>query len=158
MRKRFFKQLHKDMENHKALFCLSGDLGYGGFNNIRKDYPKRFLNVGAAEQALVGVGIGLSYEGFTPICYSITPFILFRAAELLRIYLNHEKANVKLVGSGRGKDYAHDGFTHDCSDDLDLLNAFPNIRRFIPKDEEEMLAMLPDFLYNVEPAYLNLKR
>ena len=97
-------------------------------------------------------------HGKIPICYSITPFLLYRPFELIRNYINHENIPVKLVGSGRGKDYDHDGFTHWAEDDLKILDSFPNIQIYVPENIVELNNVFNEFLYNGRPSYLNLTR
>ena len=61
---------------------------------------------------MVGMGIGMAMEGKIPICYSMTPFVLYRPFELIRTYIDHENITVKLIGAGRDKDYDWLGFSH----------------------------------------------
>ena len=157
MRKSFAKSLHVEMRSNPDLYLLTGDLGFGLFDNIKNE-SSQFCNVGSAEQLLVGAGIGLAIAGKIPICYSITPFLLYRPFELIRNYINHENIPVKLVGSGRGKDYDHDGFTHWAEDDLKILDSFPNIQIYVPENIVELNNVFNEFLYNGRPSYLNLTR
>jgi transketolase C-terminal domain/subunit len=76
----------------------------------------------------------------------------------LRNYLDHEGAPVKLVGSGRDKDYGHLGFSHWAIDDEAALKAFPNIKIYKPNSEEELRSIWHEFIYSNEPCYLNIKR
>lgn len=156
MRQTFFDLLFHNMENDSKIFAVTADLGYSYFDNIAKVFPCRFCTVGAAEQLAVGAGVGLALEGKIPIVYSITPFLLYRAAEFLRNFLDHESIPVKLVGSGYLDDYKHDGYTHYC--DIDLLKCFPSITSFMPNDKEELESCLPEFLYNEKPSLLVLRR
>jgi len=146
------------MQKDENIYLLTGDLGYGILDNILKDFPNRAFNVGAAEQLLVGTAIGLAQEGKIPICYSITPFLLYRPFELIRNYLNHEKAQVKLVGSGRGKEYEHDGISHWCEDDEDIMNNFDNVVSYYPDTKRQIVDEFDEFLYDGCPAYLSLSR
>lgn len=149
MRELFFKQLEELMIKDERVYFITADLGYGLADRIRDNFPDRFFNVGAAEQVMVGMGIGLALEGKIPFCYSITPFILFRPFEAIRTYIAHEKIPVILVGSGRNDDYMHDGFSHDAGDDLNYL---PNsITSFFEYPSLEPVIRLA-------PSYLNLKR
>jgi transketolase len=127
-------------------------------NQAREVAPDRAYNVGAAEQLMLGAAVGLTHNNKIPICYSITPFVIFRPYEYLRNYLNHENAPVKLVGAGRDKDYGHLGFSHWAIDDEAALSVFPNIKIFKPKDEAELSSMWQDYLYNDRPCYLNILR
>jgi transketolase len=95
-------------------------VGFGVLDHIRNAYPDRFYNVGAAEQLMIGAAIGLANEGYIPVCYSMSSFVLYRPFEMLRNYLNHEGIPVKLLGSGRDKDYDHDGISHWAHDDQEV--------------------------------------
>src|SRR4051812_20703988 len=99
MRKLFADWVFNLMPQDDRIFVLTGDLGYGMWDVVKKEFPKRFINVGSAEQAMVDVAIGLKLAGKIPVVYSITPFLLFRPFESLRTYINHEKIGVKMVGS-----------------------------------------------------------
>ena len=156
MRKEFASFLHAEMALNEKLILLTGDLGYGLWDQIKIDYPNRFYNVMSSEQLMLGAAVGLATEGFIPIVYSITPFVLYRPFELLRNYLHHENISVKLVGGGRDRDYGYLGFSHWAEEDLDVLASLPNIKCFKPKIGSDKL--YKEFLYNNQPSYLNLKR
>lgn len=153
----FAYELYRQMENNPNIFVVTGDLGYKMLDFIKQDFPDRFINVGAAEQTLVGAGVGLAMESKIPFCYSITPFILFRPAETIRNYMNREKIPVKLVGSGFEDDYKHDGFSHYAGDDKDLLAIWPNISTFYPQ-KEDMERIVEEIINNGKPSYVNLRR
>jgi transketolase len=125
-------------------------------DKIREDYPDRFLNVGSCEQLMIGVAVGLAYSGYIPICYSITPFLLYRPFEMIRNYVDHENLNIKLVGSGRDKDYAHDGFTHHAEDDMTILRTLKHIGLYKPKTLTD--SVFETFISSTRPVYLNLSR
>lgn len=158
MRRTFFQELYKVMSKNKNIWAVTGDLGYGGFDLIRKDFGERFINVGAAEQSMIGIAVGLALEGKIPFVYSITTFLLYRPFETIRNYVNHEKIPVKLVGSGRNKDYAHDGFSHWAEEDVHVMNLFRNIRPLWPETKEEIPGLLSKMIRINYPFYLNLKR
>lgn len=157
MRLDFASLLIEEMKNNEKIIIITADIGYGILDTIRKTFPERFINVGAAETLMIGIAVGLAYEGFIPICYTITPFLLYRPFELIRNYIDYENLNIKLVGSGRDKDYIHDGITHWAEDDIDIVkNCFKNIKYYKPEKLDANL--LKTILYNNEPTYLNLKR
>jgi len=157
MREQFASMLYNEMKNNSKIIIVSADIGYGIMDKIRTSYPDRFINVGAAENLMIGVAVGLSYEGFLPICYTITPFLLYRPFEMIRNYVDYENLNIKLVGSGRDKDYSHDGFTHWAEDDINVMqNCFKNIKLYKPEELSEEL--FSTFLNDKSPSYLNLRR
>ena len=146
------------MEVDDSLVVLLGDLGYGLFDDLREKFPDRCINFGASEQLMIGAAVGMAQEGITPVCYSMSSFLLYRPFEFLRNYVNHEHVPVKLIGSGRDKDYSHDGISHWAHDDEQVLAALPNIEVYKPKSIAELEDIWPAFINSKEPAYLNLTR
>ena len=158
MRKSFAKELYKQMEGNKNIWLIVGDVGFGIFDKIREDFPDRFLNTGAAEQAMVDIGVGLAMSGKIPFVYSITPFLLYRPFESIRNFLNREKVPVKLVGAGRNNDYFADGFTHWAEEDKKVMMLFENIEHYIPTSELDVELMTRGCVINNKPCYINLPR
>ena len=156
MRKQFAEFLHSEMAVNEKIYLLTGDLGYGLWDKIKIDYPDRFKNVMSSEQLMIGTAVGLATEGYIPIAYSITPFVLYRPFELLRNYLHHENIPVKLLGGGRDKDYGYLGFSHWAEEDLDIMNNLSSIDLY--KLNKLSKPLLQEFLYNNKPSYINLKR
>jgi transketolase len=143
----------------KKIYLLLGDLGYGVFDKHRKKYPDRVINCGASEQAMMDIAVGLAYEGKIPVVYSITPFLLYRPFETIRTYIDNENLPVKLIGSGRDKDYKHDGISHWSEDDRSFMYEFLNIHCYWPERKETINEQfLRKILYNAQPVYVNLKR
>jgi transketolase len=158
MRKECATLLLGEMVNNESIRVITADLGFGILDQIRNAFPERFYNVGAAEQLMIGVGIGMAENGIIPVCYSMSSFLLYRPFEFLRNYVNYENIPVKLVGSGRDQDYSHDGISHWAHDDRQVLASLPNIKQYRPNSINELEEMLPEFLYSNKPAYLNLTR
>lgn len=158
MREHFFQLLYNLMEQDKRVYFITADLGYGLVNKIKVDFPDRYINCGAAEVAGMGLSVGLALSGKIPVFYSITPFALFRPAEVIRNYVNHEKIPVKIVTSGRGKDYEHDGFSHHGEDDKDFIKLFDNVIPYWPTSNDLLTAQFNIMMTTDQPFYLNLKR
>ena len=78
MRRRFGKLINELAKKDKKIVLLVGDIGYGIFDDFRKDNPKRFFNLGICEQSLIGVASGMSLEGLKTWVYTITPFLIER--------------------------------------------------------------------------------
>lgn len=158
MRRTFSDEVYKLMKQNEDVFVLVGDLGYMVWDMVRKEFPERFINTGAAEQSMLDIAVGLSLSGKIPIVYSITPFLLWRPAETIRTYINHEKIKVIMVGSGRDKDYSHDGFSHDASDDRVLMDLFDNIKSIHPEDKKEISDIVKNIVDAKGPVYINLRK
>lgn len=158
MKRCFADVLHNKMRENADIWVVTADLGYKMWDQIRIDYPDRFLNVGAAEQTMVGVGIGLALEGKIPFVYSIATFLLYRPFETIRNYINYERIPVKLIGAGRDKDYAHDGFSHWAQEDKAVMRILANINSKWPQDNEEIPNLIEEMIKNNKPYYVNLKK
>ena len=78
MRRLFADTLYEQMKTNDRIWLLTADLGYKLWDQIRDDFPDRYLNVGAAEQAMLDIACGLALEGKIPFCYSITTFLIYR--------------------------------------------------------------------------------
>jgi transketolase len=143
--------LHSQMIIDSNIYIITADLGYGLWDEIKKDFPDRFYNVGSAEQLMLGIGVGLALSGKIPICYSISPFLLYRPAEFIKNYLIHENIPVKLIGAGRDRDYGTDGFTHW---EAPLFNEIM-IR---PTWTGEVTSYFNYFIYSKKPLYMNLRK
>lgn len=158
IRATFASTLYEEMKDNKDIYVLTADLGYKMWDKIRDDYPSRFVNVGAAEQTMMDIAIGLAYSGKIPFCYSITPFLIYRPFEALRTYINHEKLNVKLVGGGHNKDYAHDGISHYAHDVEMIMRPLTNITVCVPYDDSVAETVVREMVKSDNPYLVILKR
>ena len=158
MRKDFASALNDLMASDPEIYFLVGDVGFGIFDTIKTSYPERFLNIGASEQLMLGIAAGMAMEGKLPICYSITPFLLYRPFEFIRNFMNEELLPIKLIGSGRDGDYKEAGFTHHAYEAKSVLQVLKNIDIFYPTNEVELRAGIRDFIYSKNPGFLSLSR
>jgi len=156
MRKLFAQLFLNEMVANKQLVLITADMGYGLWDTIRDAFPSRFFNVGSAEQLMVGAAAGMAMEGKIPVCYSITPFLLYRPFEFIRNFMNHDQLPIKLLGGGRNKDYGYLGFTHWAEDDISIMLPLKNIELFKPLTTDDLIKSVPNFLHNGKPSYLNL--
>jgi transketolase len=157
MRRLFAGFLEEEMAADDRIVLLTADIGFGVLDSLRLRFPGRVINIGSSESLMIGVAIGMTYAGKIVVCYTITPFLLYRPFEMLRNYVNYEKVPIKLVGCGRDKDYPHDGITHWAEDDETIVRAaFPNIG--FHKPEELTRECVKGILYSGSPEYLNVRR
>jgi transketolase len=138
MRREFAKLLYTAMLENKDIYLITGDLGYGLWDDIRDDFPDRFFNVGSSEMAMMGAAIGLAMDGKIPYVYSITPFAIYRPFEMIRNYIDHEQILVNIIGGGRDQDYGYLGFSHWADDDKRIMGVFDNIRTMHPETNIEL--------------------
>lgn len=154
----FAYELYNQMCENKNIYLITGDLGYHVLDFIKRDFPDRFINVGAAEQAMMGIAVGLALKNKIPIVYSITTFLLYRPFETIRNYLHYEKIPVRLVGSGRNKDYQHEGISHWAEEDKKIMKILNNIDSRWPDKNEEIVALVKEMITKDRPWYVNLQR
>lgn len=148
MRKIFPKIIEKLMKKNKRIFCLLGDIGVFSFNNVFKNYKNRILNMSTMEQSMIGFAAGLAKTGYIPVIHSISPFLILRALEQIKIDFVYNKLNCNLVTVGASNDYAQLGVTHHCYEDISVLSNYKKINIFIPSNPEE-------FSYLFEANYKN---
>lgn len=158
MRKIFANLLLNEMAINKDIHLITGDLGYGLWDDIKNTYPDRFHNVGSSEMVMMGIAIGLAMDNKIPYVYSITPFSIYRPFEMIRNYLDHEGIPVNIVGGGRDKEYGYLGFSHWGHDDKRIMGVFDNIRTMYPESNIELEECFKYTLTKSKPTYLNLKR
>ena len=158
MRGWFAYELYGQMAKNPKIILVVGDFGYKVFDYIKRDFPKRFMNVGASEQAMIGIAIGLALEDKIPIVYTVSSFILYRPFETIRNYVNHENVPIKIIGSGRNKDYLDHGLCHWAEEDKEIMKIFNNIEAVWPERFEEIPTLVDDMIKSEKPWYINLRR
>jgi transketolase len=158
VRQTFADAIYKKMKKNKKLWVVTADMGYGMWDRVKADFPDRFLNTGASEQAMIGICVGLALEGKIPIAFSITSFLIYRPFETIRNYLQHEKIPVKLVGAGRDKDYLLDGYSHWAPEDREIFKIFKNIHSVWIDDASKVPGLVDKMIASPLPWYVNLKR
>jgi transketolase len=156
VRDAFFDVLAELGAADERVWALTGDLGIGLFDPFEQAAPGRYLNVGIAEQNLVGIAAGLAYAGKVPFAYSIAPFLTSRAHDQIRVDVAIARANVKLVGVGGGVAYGTLGPTHHAIEDVALMRCLPNLTVLTPADPAEAAAAARAAVEVDGPVYLRL--
>ena len=154
MRRKFGKVLNEIAKKDKKIILLVGDIGYGIFDDFRRENPKRFINLGICEQSLIGFASGLALEGFKPWVYTITPFLIERPFEQIKLDIDQQKANVKLVGFA---DYPSLGPSHSELNAQKLMKLFKNIKSFFPKNSIETEKATYKCYKKNGPTFISLK-
>jgi transketolase len=134
MRSEFLAGLADLADRDPRVMLLTADLGFGAVEVFADRHPDRFMNLGVAEQAMIGIATGLAEGGFVPYCYSIASFAVGRTFEFLRNGPIAHELPVRLIGIGPGMDYSYDGLTHFALEDVGILLGQPNTRIIAPKD------------------------
>ena len=154
MRRRFGKVIAELADRDENIIVLVGDIGYRVFDEFREKYPDRFINLGICEQSMIGVSAGMALEGLKPWVYTITPFLIERPFEQVKLDIDQQNVNVKLVGFA---DYPTLGPTHAELNGEKLMQLFTNITPLFPKDGDETESMVYEAYEKNGPAFISLK-
>jgi len=119
-------------------------------------YPDKLVNVGIAEQNLVGIAAGLSLQGFVPVTMNAACFLVNRSNEQVKNDICYSNTNVKLIGLNAGVTYGPLASTHHAIDDLSILKGFGNIQIWAPSDAVEAAQMVRAALATPGPIYIRL--
>ncbi len=122
------------------------------------EFPARFINVGVAEQNLVGIAAGLSLSGLTPFASSFAMFLSGRAWEIVRNSVAYPELNVKLVSSHGGITVGEDGASHQCIEDFAVMRAIPGMRVIVPSDFTEIKQIIHCIAAFKGPVYVRCSR
>ena len=156
MRKIFPKTIDELMQKDKRIFCLLGDIGVFSFRDIFKKFKNRILNMSTMEQTMIGFSAGLSKAGYIPIVHSITPFLILRALEQIKIDLVYNKLSCNIVSVGASNDYSKLGTTHHCFEDISTLSNYNDINLFLPSSPQELKFLLKKNYNNNEINYFRI--
>lgn len=159
MRGSILDNLFTAMAEDERIFFLTADMGINLVEKFEQAYPKRFLNVGIAEQNLIGVAAGLANAGFRPFAYTISNFLIHRALEQIRNDVLLHEYPVVLLGTSAGWDNAPLGPTHHILDDWGALAALGGkIDIFCPSSKNYAASLVPRLLAGARPAYVRIAK
>ena len=154
MRKRFGEVISKLADKNENIIIIVADIGYGVFDDFREKYPDRFINMGICEQSIISVASGLALEGLQPWVYTITPFLIERPFEQVKLDIDQQNVNVNLVGYA---DYPTLGPTHSEINAKEMMKLFNNIESFFPSDGDETEKMILEAYERKGPTFTSLK-
>lgn len=156
MRTAFIQQLIEEARRDKTIFLLTADLGYSVLEPFRDEFPDRFLNVGIAEQNMVGIATGLALDGWNVFIYSIANFPTLRCLEQIRYDVCYHNLKVKIVSVGAGFFYGALGASHHGTEDIAIMRALPNMVVASPTDTIETKLITCELAKHDTPCYLRL--
>lgn len=119
-------------------------------------HPDRVINVGIAEQNLVGISVGLSLSGYVAATANAAPFLIARSNEQVKNDVCYSESNVKLFGLNAGVAYGSLGSTHHAIDDISIMQGLGNIKIFAPADPVETEQIVLYSLKNKGPMYIRM--
>lgn len=158
MRDSFVKSLSEIAKKDKDLVLLTGDLGFGIFEEFERMFPNQYFNVGVAEQNMTSIASGLAIEGKKVFTYSLANFPTLRCLEQIRNDACYHNLNVTVVASGGGFSYGQLGMSHHATEDISIMRALPNVTVVVPSSPWEAENATRE-LYNSEGVgYLRIDK
>lgn len=145
-------------ENDTVVAVCNDSVGSSKLGNFKTKFPERLINVGIAEQNMVGVGAGLANGGRLPFVCGAAPFLTGRALEQIKADISYSNANVKLVGISSGMAYGELGPTHHSIEDFAWMRVLPNLPVIAPCDRIETAAAVEWAANYAGPCFLRLSR
>lgn len=140
MRNTFSETLYVEATANPDVYIVVADISpAGSMAKFSSEYLERFINVGVAEQSMIGIAAGLALKGCQPFAYTIATFSLYRPFEMIRDDLCYQNLPVTVVGMGAGVIYSTLGGTHHTQEDIAIASALPNMQVLAPCDPLECI-------------------
>lgn len=153
----FAQALPEIASARRDVVAVTADLSlFSGLERFRTTFPDQFVNVGIAEQNMIGVAAGLAAEGNCVYATTYASFITMRGFEQIRDNLGVMRCNVKAVGSTAGAAMASFGVSHHAIEDIGLMRLIPGMRVIAPADGMETIKAMQAVSEDDEPAYIRL--
>ena len=147
-------ELAKEIDNLMVLTCDVSTSA--GLDRFRKTYPEKYLDLGIAEQNMIGVAAGLASENFNVITTTFAPFQTMRCCEQIKVNIGYMKQKICMVGIASGLSLGTLGYTHCCIEDVGILRSIPGITIISPADSLETVKALQAAVKSKNPSYLRL--
>ena len=146
-------------KENKNIVVLDADLSKSTKTaGFAKKYPERFINVGIAEQNLMGIAAGLSTVGKIPFASTFAVFATGRAFEIIRNSICYPKLNVKIAATHAGITVGEDGGSHQSIEDIAIMSSLPNMTVIVPADDVETKQAIKAAVEIEGPVYIRLGR
>lgn len=146
-------------DQYPEIVVLDADLSSSTKTSVfAKKFPKRFVNVGVAEQDLMGTAAGLALAGKTVFASTFAMFAAGRAWEIVRQSIAYPHLNVKVCATHAGITVGEDGASHQIIEDMALMRVIPGMKVLVPADGYQTMRMLDFLAKDKGPAYLRLGR
>ena len=140
----------------KSLVVMVGDISHGILQPFSKAYPNRYYNVGICEPTIVNMGAGLSKVGLTPVLHTISPFLIQRSYEQIKLDYGYQNLPVNLISVGGSFDYAQLGCSHHTYADVSMMCHFKRANVFVPGSALEFDSLFKQVYKNNSINYYRL--
>ncbi len=144
-------------EKYEHMKLLTADLSLlSGMDRFIASHPEKFINVGIAEQNMMGIAAGLAMEGDIVFATTYASFVAVRSLEHVRQHMAHLRCNVNVIGSSAGVVAAKSGISHWATEDIAFMRALPGLQVFSPADCMEAMKIVEYAAETEGPMYIRL--
>ena len=147
-------ELAKEIENLMILTCDVSTSA--GLDRYRKTFPEKYLDLGIAEQNLIGVAAGLASEDYNVVTTTFAPFQTMRCCEQIKVNIGYMQKKICMVGIASGLVLGNLGFTHCCIEDIGVLRSIPGLTIISPADCLEAVKAFEQSIKSDKPTYIRL--
>lgn len=144
--------------DRSIVVLCSDSRGSGSMTPFANAFPQQFVEVGIAEQDLVGISAGLAACGKKSYAVSPACFLSTRSYEQAKVDCAYSDTNVKLIGISGGVSYGALGMSHHSAQDIAAMSAIPNMRVYLPSDRFQTAKLIRALLADDKPAYVRVGR
>lgn len=152
MRRQFGKTIVRLAEKDERIVLLIGDV-YQEMDDFVEKFPNRFFNIGLCEQSIISIAAGMAIEGLRPVVYTLTPFLIERPFEQIKIDIDEQNLPIILIGYD---DYCTHGPTHRALNAKGLVALFKNIDGYFPVNQFQAEKAMIDAYLRGAPAFIHL--
>jgi len=155
MRQFFGSTLNELASKDKKIVLLLADVSFGSLDQFKKSFPDRTFDFGLSEQTMISAAAGMASQGLKPVLHTLTPFLLERPFEQIKIDIDENNLPVIMVGYD---DYPTYGPTHRALDVPKTIDLFKNVHGYYPTTKEEVVKAVINAYLMEEPAFIWLRK
>jgi transketolase len=158
MRDAFFEELVLKAKENPNIVVLSADHGAFALEDFAENNPNQYINIGIAEQNMVGVAAGLAASGKIVFIYGITPFVSLRVLEQITLDVAAMQLPVNVISVGAGFTYSTDGSTHLGLQDIGVISSIPGMNILNSSDPINTRAFVNIAINDLKPNYIRIEK
>ena len=156
MRAAMKKSVSDMIEQYSTTMLLLIDIGAFGFREYLKHHPDRVKNIGIFESGIIGIAAGMSLTGIVPTVYGISPFLVQRSLEQLKLDFVYQNTGGNFITTGASYDFSVLGYSHYCPEDIQTLKTLPGMEILVPGTPKQFESLFRACCMNGRPSYFRM--
>lgn len=144
------------LQNNKNTMLILIDIGAFGFKKNMEQYPGQIKNIGIFEPGTISIAAGLGLAGIVPTVYGISPFIVQRSLEQIKLNFIYQKVGGNFITTGASYDFSELGYSHYCAEDVETLKTLPGMEILVPGTAKQFETLFAECCMNGHPTYFRM--